>query len=67
MLWGLICFTNFLDKMTTIRAKLETLKISTNDLNKNINSLKVDEINFSKRLDIMETMCKNAGKKSKFL
>ena len=53
--------------MTTIRAKLETLKISTNDLNKNINSLKVDEINFCERLDIMETMCKNAGKKSKFL
>jgi len=49
--------------MTTIRAKLETLKISTNDLNKKINSLKVDEINFCKRLDIMETMCKNAGKK----
>ena len=53
--------------MTTIRAKLETLKISSSDLNKKINSLKVDEINFSKRLDVMETMCKNAEKKSKFL
>ena len=52
--------------MTTIRAKLKTLNISTNDLNKKINSLKVDEINFSKRLDIVETMCKNSEKKSKF-
>ena len=52
--------------MTSVREKLENLKISTNELNKNVNCLKMQENNFSKRLDNLETLCKSVENKSKF-
>jgi len=49
--------------MTSVREKLENLKISTNELNKNVNCLKMQENNFSKRLDNLETLCKSVENK----